>query len=93
MSVLVWRGEKSFGARDAGFFFCFVFVCGKCVLVNLGVTVFLGETEINGVDCVCLAAKSNQKIVWFDVTMDETLGMDEFDSTDGRRRGKSGKLC
>jgi len=50
------------------------------VLVCLGITVLFGKTKIDGIDRVCLATKSNEEVVWLDVTMNEVLGVDVLDT-------------
>lgn len=52
------------------------------VQMGLGVSVFLGETEIDHVDLVATFADSHEEIVRFDVSVDEVSGMDVFDSGD-----------
>lgn len=49
------------------------------VEMGLGVTVFLGQTEIDDIDLIASLANTHQEVVGFDVTMDEGLGMDVFD--------------
>ena len=48
--------------------------------MGLGVTVLLGQTEINDVDLVSAFANSHQEIVGLDISVDETLGVDIFDA-------------
>lgn len=50
--------------------------------VGLGVTVLLGQTKINHIDLVSTLANAHQKIVRLDVTVNERLGMDIFDTGD-----------
>mmetsp|Transcript_25048 Transcript_25048/g.57679 ORF Transcript_25048/g.57679 Transcript_25048/m.57679 type:complete len:367 (+) Transcript_25048:66-1166(+) len=57
----------------------FVFTI-RNVLMGLRVAVLLGETEVDDVDLICLLAKSHEKIIWLDISVDETLGVDVLHS-------------
>lgn len=46
------------------------------------VTEFLGQTEVDDVDEVAFLGEAHQEIVGLDVTMDEVLRVDVFDTTD-----------
>jgi hypothetical protein len=50
------------------------------VEVGLGISVLLGETEINHVDLVASLANAHQKVVGFDISVDEVSRVDVFDS-------------
>lgn len=50
------------------------------VEVSLRVTVLLRETEINDIDLVSALADTHQEVVGLDVTVDEGLGVDVFNS-------------
>ena len=41
------------------------------MLTSLWVTEALGETKVNNVDVVLLFANSDQKVVWFDISVQE----------------------
>ena len=45
------------------------------------VSVLLRETKINNIDFICSFAKTNKKIVGFDVSMDKIFGMSILDSS------------
>jgi hypothetical protein len=48
--------------------------------VRLGVTVLLGQTEIDNVDLIAALADSHEKVVWLNVTVDEVPGVHVFDT-------------
>lgn len=48
--------------------------------VSLGVTVFLGQAEINDVHLVASLSNAHQEVVRLDITVDEGLGMDVLDT-------------
>ena len=48
------------------------------MLTGLWVTESLGETKVNHVDVVLLLANSNQKVVRFDVSVEEMARVDKF---------------
>ena len=50
------------------------------VEVGLGVTVLLGETEIDNVDLISTLANAHQEIVGLDVTMDKVAGVNVLHS-------------
>ena len=50
------------------------------VEVSLWVTVLLCETEIDDVDLVTTLANAHEEVIWFDITVDEGLGVDVFDA-------------
>lgn len=50
--------------------------------MSLGVTVLLGQTEINDIDLVAALADAHQEVVWLDITVDEGLGVDVLDTGD-----------
>jgi len=52
------------------------------VLMRLGIAILLGQTKIDNVDLICLLAKTHQKVVRLDVTMDERLGVDVLDAAE-----------
>lgn len=52
------------------------------VEVGLGITVLLGQTEINHVDLVATLADAHEEVVRLDVTVDEGLGVDVLDAGD-----------
>lgn len=52
------------------------------VEVSLGVTVLLGETEVDDIDLVASLADTHQEVVRLDVTVDERLGVDVLDTRD-----------
>jgi hypothetical protein len=52
------------------------------VEVSLGVTVLLGETEIDNVDLVATLADAHEEVVRLDITVDEGLGMDVLNAGD-----------
>lgn len=56
----------------------FVLTVGN-VEMGLGVSVFLGKTEVNDIDLIAPLANAHQEVVGLDITMDERLGMDIFD--------------
>jgi hypothetical protein len=52
------------------------------VEMGLGVTVFLGQTEINNIDLVTTLANAHEEVIRLDVTVDERLGMDVLNAGD-----------
>jgi hypothetical protein len=52
------------------------------VKVSLGVTVFLGETEIDDVDLIASLSDAHEKVIRLDVPMNERLGMDVLNPRD-----------
>jgi hypothetical protein len=50
------------------------------VEVSLGVTVLLGETEVNDVDLVATLADAHEEVVRLNITVNEGLGMDVLDT-------------
>jgi hypothetical protein len=52
------------------------------VEVSLGVTVLLGQTEINHIDLVAALADAHQEVVRLNITVDEGLGVDILDAGD-----------
>ena len=52
------------------------------VEVSLGVTVFLGKTEVDHVDLVSSLADAHEEVVGLDVSMNEGLGVDVLDAGD-----------
>ena len=52
-------------------------------VLSVGTLVAFGETEIDNENCVfVIFSSSNQEIVWFDVSVDDSLLMNHFDSLD-----------
>ena len=52
------------------------------VEVGLGVTVLLGQTEINDIDLVATLANTHEEVVRLDIAVDEGLGVDIFNAGD-----------
>lgn len=52
------------------------------VQVRLGITVFLGETEVNHVDLVAALADTHEEIVGLDVAVDKVARVNVFDTRD-----------
>lgn len=52
------------------------------VEVRLGVSVLLGETEINYIDLVTTLANAHQEVIGLDISVDEALCVDVLDSGD-----------
>jgi len=50
------------------------------VEVRLRVTVFLSQPEVDDIDLIPTLANAHQEVVGLDITMDERLGMDVFDT-------------
>ena len=46
------------------------------------VTVFLGQSEINHVDLVSALSNTHEKIIRFNITVDERFGMNIFNTRD-----------
>ena len=58
------------------------------VEVSLGVTVLLGQTEVDDVDLVAALANTHQEVVGLDVTMDEVTRVDVFHAGNLRQNDK-----
>lgn len=52
------------------------------VEVRLGVTVLLGQTEVNNIDLIAAFADAHQEVVGLNITVDERLGVDVLDARD-----------
>lgn len=52
------------------------------VLVCSGITVFLGQAEVDDVDQVALLTEPHQKVIGLYISVDEVLGVDVFNPTD-----------
>lgn len=52
------------------------------MLMCTGIPVLLGQAEINNVDQIAFLAKTHQKVVWFDVSVNEILRVDVLNATD-----------
>ena len=52
------------------------------MLAGTVVPEFLGQSVINEEKFVTVSANSHEEIIWFNVSVDEVLIMDEFDPTD-----------
>lgn len=52
------------------------------VEVSLGVSVLLGQAEIDNVDLVATLANAHKEVIGLDVSMDEGLGVDVLDTRD-----------
>ena len=52
------------------------------VLVCTSVSVLLGQPKVYNVHQVTLLAQPHKKVVWFHVSVNEVLGVDEFNSAD-----------
>lgn len=52
------------------------------VEVGLGVTILLGQPEINDIDLIPTLSDAHEEIVRFDVTVDERFGVDVLDARD-----------
>lgn len=52
------------------------------VEVSLGITVLLGQTEIDNVDLVAALANAHKEVVRLDITVDERLGVDVLNAGD-----------
>jgi len=67
------------------------------VEVGLGVTVFLGQTEIDDIDLVAALADAHEEVIRFDITVDEGLGVDVLDAGDEligqQKNGLQGELA
>ena len=67
------------------------------VEVGLGVTVLLGQTEINDIDLVSTLADAHEEVVRLDITVDEGLGVDVLDAGDElvgqQKHGLQGELA
>jgi len=67
------------------------------VEVGLGVTVFLGQTEIDDIDLVAALADAHEEVIRLDITVDEGLGVDVLDAGDEligqQKNGLQGELA
>ena len=62
---------------------CQIFTISEWNVLSIWGLVAFGETKINDVDSAFgLVSSSNQKIIWFDISMDDSLLMDDLDSLD-----------
>jgi len=52
------------------------------VEVSLWVSVLLGQTKVDNVDLVASLANAHQEVIWLDITVNEGLGVDVFDTRD-----------
>ena len=52
------------------------------VEVGLGVTVFLGQSEIDDIDLVATLSNPHQKVVRFDIAVDEVAGVNVLNTGD-----------
>lgn len=52
------------------------------VEMSLGVTVLLGESEIDDIDLVTPLPNAHEEVVRFDITVDERLGVNVLDPGD-----------
>jgi hypothetical protein len=52
------------------------------VEMSLGVSVLLGQTEINNVDLIATLADTHKEVVRLDISVDKGLGMDVLDTRD-----------
>lgn len=50
------------------------------VEVCLRVTVLLGQTKVNDINLVAALSDTHQEVIGLDVTVDERLGVDVFDT-------------
>ena len=48
--------------------------------MSLGISVFLGETEINHIDLVASLSNTHEEIVGLDISVDKVSRMNVFDS-------------
>ncbi len=62
------------------------------VEMSLGVAVLLGQAEINYVDLVATLSNPHEKVIGFDVTMNEGLGMNVLDAGDELVRKEENRL-
>jgi hypothetical protein len=66
------------------------------VEMGLGVTVFLGQTEIDDIDLVAALADAHEEVIRLDVTVNEGLGVDVLDTGDEligqQKNGLQGEL-
>lgn len=67
------------------------------VEVSLGVTILLGQTEIDDVDLVTTLTNAHKEVVGLDITVDEGLGVDVLDTGDEligqEKNGLQGELA
>lgn len=67
------------------------------VEVGLGVTVFLGQSEIDDIDLVAALADAHEEVIRLDITVDEGLGVDVLDAGDEligqQKNGLQGELA
>jgi hypothetical protein len=52
------------------------------VQVGLGITIFLGQTEVDDVHLISTLANAHQEVVGLDVTVDEVARVDILDTRD-----------
>jgi hypothetical protein len=52
------------------------------VEVGLGVTILLGQTEVDDIDLVAALANAHEEVVGLDITVDERLRVDVLDAGD-----------
>ena len=50
--------------------------------MSLGVSVLLGETEINDIDLIASFSNAHEEIVWLDVSVDKVSRVNVLDSRD-----------
>jgi hypothetical protein len=50
--------------------------------MSLGITVLLGQTKINNIDLVATLSNAHKEVVRLDITVNEGLGVDVFDTGD-----------
>lgn len=66
------------------------------VEMSFGVAIFLGKTKIDNVDLVASFADTHEEVVGLDISVDERLGVNVFDSRDEligqEKNGLQGKL-
>jgi hypothetical protein len=52
-------------------------------VLTVGISVALGESEVNNEDLVlCLIVAANQKVVWFDISVNDPFLVDFLNSLD-----------
>lgn len=59
------------------------------VLVGASISVLLGQAEVNDVNKVALFSQAHQKVIGLDVSVDEVLGVDVFDTADLRMKHRT----
>lgn len=52
------------------------------MLVGAGITVFLGQAEVNDVDQVAFLPQAHEEVIRFHIPVDEVLGVDVLDAAD-----------